>query len=119
MKGNFELAGATSPGTFAEHAFADCMRGEIRACAAPELVSRSPSYETHQGWCECAPFCSRQVGPLARGAHLDAHVVGAGVEVRLDASGDGLLVAPGHHGIDEPVAAPVGEFLLDEAVGST
>ena len=72
----------------------------------------SPSCETHQGWCECPPFCPREVGPLACGVRLDAHVVGAGVEVRLDASGDGRLVAPRHHVVDEPVAAPVGEVLL-------
>ena len=36
--------------------------------------------------------------------HLDAHVVGAGVAVRLHPGGDGVDVAPGHQGVDEPVA---------------
>ena len=57
----------------------------------------------------------REVGSLRSGVRLHAHVVGAGVEVRLDASRDGRLVAPHHDVVDQAVAAPVGEVLLGEA----
>ena len=44
----------------------------------------SPSCESHQGWCECPPFCPGEVGALGTGVRLDADVVGTGVEVGLD-----------------------------------
>src|SRR6185503_6899869 len=42
-------------------------------------------------------------GGVRRGfrAQLDAHVVGAGIEVRLDPIDDGLGIAPRDHGIDQ------------------
>ena len=46
---------------------------------------------------------------------LDADVVGAGVEVRLHTGRDGGLVAPRDEGINEAVAAAVGEIVLAEA----
>ena len=54
----------------------------------------------------------RQTAPGVKGGRgrvaaedLDADVIGAGVEVGLHPGRDGRFVAPGHDGIDEPVAA--------------
>src|SRR5687768_13422798 len=45
--------------------------------------------------------------------HLDAHMVGAGGAMGLDALGDGVDVAPGDQPVDEPVAA-VADVVLGE-----
>ena len=51
---------------------------------------------------------------VAVGEHLEADVVGAGVAVRLDASGDRLLVAPRDERVHEPVAAAVEQIVGGE-----
>jgi hypothetical protein len=49
---------------------------------------------------------------------LEADVVGAGVVVVVDSSGQGVNVAPGNDGVDEPVAASVLVVGVIEAVAS-
>src|SRR5262249_46773403 len=46
---------------------------------------------------------------------LDAHVVGAGVPMRLHARADRGFVAPGDVGVDKAVGAAAGEIIVGEA----
>jgi phosphotransferase system IIA component len=42
---------------------------------------------------------------------MHEHVVGTGLEMRPNPLGDGLLIAPGQDGVDEPVAPVAGEVV--------
>ena len=67
----------------------------------------------HEGRCQGSPLGEGVTHPIG-GEHLDADVVGSGVAVGLDALADRGIVAPGDEGVDETVAAAVGEIVVGE-----
>ena len=91
---------------------------EPNASGAPERPPRLGAREFGQRRSECAPDGAGHGGHPGNASladHLDTDAVGAGVEVILDPSGDGLLVAPGDQAVDEPVGAAVRQVVLGEA----
>ena len=65
--------------------------------------SRSPAYEAAR---QLPVLVEREA--VARSHNLDTDVVGTGVVVLKDPSGDRIGVSPRHHMVDEPVASAVG-----------
>ena len=53
-------------------------------------------------------------GSWVFGQDLDAHVAGAGVAMLLHSLGDRRLVAPHDEGVDQPIAAAVGDVVVGE-----
>src|SRR4029079_18500915 len=92
--------------------------------SALDSVVTRPSYgrfrfdrsrsEREQPCCELRVAGERRV---RRGldAELDADVVRAPIEVRLDARDDGIDIAPGHDRVDQPVAAVIGDVVVGPA----
>src|SRR3954468_11309232 len=68
-----------------------------------------------EGSSEGPPLCGRE-GPQVVGQYLDADVIGAGVAVLLDPRRDRCLVSPHDEGVDETVAAAVGDVVVGEAL---
>src|SRR4051812_35705296 len=62
---------------------------------------------------ELAPLPQRRRAGIG-GDALQAHVVGAGGVVVVDAAGDVLGAAPGHDGVDEAITAAVADVGLRE-----
>src|SRR5207249_6531967 len=84
-----------------------------RACDRPSTTTartrgkpRSARLDERRG--QAAPGLPGE-GSSVGGEGLDADVVGAGVVMFTHPAGGGVLVAPRHQGVDEPVAAGAGQ----------